>query len=374
MTLDRWTADRDNSFDLLRLLAAGLVLLSHSFALAAAGEPQIGDHSVGFFGVEIFFAISGFLVVQSWTLDPRPSAFALKRALRILPALAVVVALSALVLGAALTTLPLGDYLGSAQTAAYPVRGVASVATGGLAGGPAYELPGVFAANPHGASVNGSLWTLPVEVDAYAMLVLLGLTGLLRRALPFIAAAAVAATTVPSAIAGVPVLSGRLDQIALLGVFSIGSLLYLHRERVPLRLDVAAVALVVAVAGLGTPLERLTSTLAIPYLVLVAAYRTWPGLRALTRAGDVSYGLYLLAFPVGQTLLAVWGSGRPAPLLLFAISLPLTYALAQLSWRVVESPALRAKRRIPTLRGRPALALAAEAALAPATAPTRPVR
>jgi peptidoglycan/LPS O-acetylase OafA/YrhL len=374
MTIARWTRGRDNSFDLLRLIAAGLVLLSHSFALAASGEPQIGSHSVGFFGVEVFFAISGFLVVQSWALDARVSAFAIKRGLRILPALAVVVLLSAFVLGPLLTTRSLGDYLTSTETLRYPVQNLVSVATGGLVGGPAYELPGVFASNPHDASVNGSLWTLPVEVDAYAMLVLLGLTGLLRRALPVLAIAAVAATSAPSVLEGMPVLGSRVDAVALLGVFAIGSLLYLHRDRVPLRFDVAAVLLIAAIAALGTPLERLTSTLAIPYLVLVAAYRTSPRARSLTRRGDVSYGLYLLAFPVQQTLLAVWGGPHPAPLVLFAVSLPLTYALAYLSWRLVEAQALKAKKHLLTPRPRSVPAPVAEPVPAPVTSSNRRVR
>jgi peptidoglycan/LPS O-acetylase OafA/YrhL len=57
--------------------------------------------------VLIFFAVSGFLVARSWVGDPRLLPFALKRALRLMPGLAVVLLLTALVLGPLVTAYPL---------------------------------------------------------------------------------------------------------------------------------------------------------------------------------------------------------------------------------------------------------------------------
>ena len=62
---------RDNNFDLLRLLAAWAVLVSHSFALLGRPEPlhQFGT-TLGNVGVLIFFAVSGLLIRRSWEYDP----------------------------------------------------------------------------------------------------------------------------------------------------------------------------------------------------------------------------------------------------------------------------------------------------------------
>src|ERR671933_330026 len=147
-TLGSRSRGRDNAFDALRLLGAVLVLVSHSFALAGVAEPKLGKSSLGVIGVEIFFAISGFLVTASWLSDPRPRAFLAKRALRILPALIVTVALTAFLLGPLLTTLSAGSYETASGTASYVVDNIVAVLTGGTVRDVAYALPGVFGGNP----------------------------------------------------------------------------------------------------------------------------------------------------------------------------------------------------------------------------------
>jgi peptidoglycan/LPS O-acetylase OafA/YrhL len=339
---------RRNAFDALRLWAAAMVLFSHSFVLVAATEPHFGSESLGFLGVEIFFAISGFLVTKSWDAAPQLKAFFAKRALRILPGLAACVLVSAYVLGLATTTLPASTYLTSPEPFGYALRNLASVASGGLLGSPVYALPGVFGDNPHNASVNGSLWTLPIEVQAYYVVAFLGCLSLTRRALPAIAAAAMLILAAPATAYGMPVvghvLESRPEAIQLLAIFGVGGMLYLYRDHVPLRLDAAAVLLAALLISLGTPLEKVVTSLTLPYLVLVAAYRLPPALHRLTRHGDISYGLYLLAFPVQQLILLAW-PGQLGPYGLFALALPITAVLALLSWRVVERPSLRLKPR-----------------------------
>ena len=57
---------RQNNFDLVRVLAALFVLISHQHALNGLPEPTfLNVHTIGGLGVLIFFSISGFLVAQS---------------------------------------------------------------------------------------------------------------------------------------------------------------------------------------------------------------------------------------------------------------------------------------------------------------------
>jgi peptidoglycan/LPS O-acetylase OafA/YrhL len=334
----------------LRLAAATLVLISHSYALAGHAEPRIGRTTLGVMGVEIFFAISGFLVTSSWLARPRAGAFVFKRALRILPALALTVVLTAFVLGPLVSARPAGTYLGSRAPASYVADNLIAVSTGNAVGDLAYRLPGVFVTN-RTSVVNGSLWTLPVEIRAYLLVLLLGLAGLLLRRLWVVVGAGLLLLALPASAAGWSGVGGIVEwrdshsDPVLLTIFGIAALLYVYRERVPLRPWLAAVALAAWVVGTGVLESSVLVALSVPYLVIYAAYEAPRGLRRLTRPGDVSYGLYLLAFPVAQTILHVTGGDGLAPPALLAITFPVTYLLALLSWRMVEQPALALKPR-----------------------------
>jgi peptidoglycan/LPS O-acetylase OafA/YrhL len=356
MTLEASSRERQNNFDVLRLAAAGVVLVSHSFVVVGAAEPHIGSWPLGAFGVEVFFAISGFLVAKSWFGQRSLRAFAVKRGLRILPALAVTVLLCAFVLGPMVTSESGSAYLGERSTYAYPVDNVSSVATGGTVRDVSHDLPGVFHSNPD-TSVNRSLWTLPIEVQAYMAIALLGALGLLAGALPAMAAGLFLLSVAPSGIADLPGVGSGLEFVRgadgeaahLLAVFCVSALMFRHARRVELRGDLALAMLAALLAAVlfagsvGTTVERLVLLVAVPYLSLFCAYRSWSGLRALTNHADVSYGLYLLAFPVQQTIVHLWDGGRPDPGVVALIALPITYLLALASWHAVEKRALRLK-------------------------------
>jgi peptidoglycan/LPS O-acetylase OafA/YrhL len=82
--------------------------------------------------------------------------------------------------------------------------------------------------------------------------------------------------------------------------------------------------------------------IALPYLVLVLAYRTPSRLGAITRPGDLSYGIYVYAFPAQQLAAYAWGPGLTPGVMLALVALPV-YLIALASWRLVEAPALRLK-------------------------------
>jgi len=359
---------RENNFDVLRLFGALLVLVSHSYALSGKAEPTIAGVSFGAVGVFIFFGISGFLVTKSWVHQPRLGAFFAKRALRILPALLLVSLLTAYVIGPLVTTTSLQSYFGSPLTHAYALRN-ATLRTD-------YLLPGVFAHNAYPSAVNGSLWTLPTEARAYAGVAILGLfvTFMLgwrprlrrpkaSRRFVFIGSAVVLAIGLVAAILkasghapadyGVSLpspkqVTGGFSQWYLFLEFAVGGALYLGRSRVALRWDAfAAVIAVWFAASHATMLPHSFRTefvpaLVIPYATLVLAFRGSPRWRKLTAWGDMSYGVYLWAFPVQQVIALKLGSSV-TPLAMIALSLPITCLLGAASWFAVERRALRLK-------------------------------
>ncbi|MEP6909663.1 MAG: acyltransferase [Actinomycetota bacterium] len=335
---------RRNNFDVLRLLAASLVLFSHAYALTGNAEPfaDVSGWTFGEVGVVMFFAMSGFLIAKSWTDQPQLVPFAGKRALRLLPALAVAVSVTVLVIGPLFTALPIGSYFADPGTWLYLVRSSLLFTFGGT-------LPGVFEDNPYPNAVNGSLWTLPVEACCYAMAAALGSVGLLRRSGVLAAFSCLLVLSVTplsplsNALAG-GTTGGNLTLVIMLGAtFVLGCLAYSLRGRLQLSWTVVVALLVLWVATWGGGWGTASGVPAIAFAVLVFAFRSPAWLRRLTAPGDVSYGIYVYAFPVQQSVAALWGPGLD-PLLMLAISFPVIYGLAFLSWRLVERPALALKR------------------------------
>ncbi len=171
---------RQNNFDALRLVAAISVIFSHSFLIAEGTQNRewlillTGNQCIlGLTGVFVFFAISGFLVTQSFEQTANPLHYLAKRALRIFPGLFFATLVSAFVLGPLVTTLPLGDYLSRPEPYEYVVGNTLLDQT-------VHELPGVyFVDNPVGLEINGPLWTLRLEFTMYLMVLVLGLLRLL---------------------------------------------------------------------------------------------------------------------------------------------------------------------------------------------------
>lgn len=298
---------KDNNFDLLRLLAASSVVVSHAFPLAEGiGTPEplafTGQLTLGHVGVVTFMAISGYLVTASAERSS-PGRFMLARLLRVYPALIVVVAITALVTG----SLP---YLISAT-------GVVIV----------YEIPGVFESNPYPRAINGSLWTLGYEIAFYALTLIASAAGLLRR-VPTIGAWGIALLLTAS----LPSQPWFFLGLAFLS----GSLLYRLQPPLTPQLAAACVAALVAASFIGHLTVAFSSAGA--YLVVWLARRTPP----VRLPVDVSYGTYLSAFPIQQTAALL---GATTWWVNLAISLPAALLFGLLSWRFVESPMLRLKPR-----------------------------
>lgn len=328
---------RDNNLNLIRLLAAFAVLVSHAWPLdlgTGTEEPlkAFAGQSLGTLAVFIFFVISGFLITASFQRSRTHLRFVQARALRLLPGLFVSLLLVAFLMGPLVTTLAPGAYLQASETWTFLLRNITLFK-------PQYTLPGVFETNPYPA-VEGSIWTLIHEVLCYAMVFLAGIAGLLasqRRMLVFLSLYACSWLLTQASPIAFPERLLTLQSLSL--PFVLGMAGWIWRDRI--RLSLWGVLLFGAVwFGLrGT-------VFAFPALVLFLGYATaWlayvPGgvLRHYNRLGDYSYGLYIYAFPI-QGLVA-WAFGSLGPGLHILLATPPVLLLSVASWHLVEDPALR---------------------------------
>ncbi|BBO60091.1 acyltransferase [Mycoavidus sp. B2-EB] len=326
----------NNNFDFLRLVAAYLVLFSHQFALTGRLEPNIGVQSLGGLGVLIFFSISGYLVAQSWERDPSAWRFLAKRVLRIWPGLIVVTVVTALLLGPSVSTLSFRGYFLSSAMWDFFSNLKLTVR---------FELPGVFTDNPYPRAVNGSLWTLPIEFRWYLILLVLGMVGLLRHQ-SLLLIGAVALAVFIFVIHDVQHNPQRKPSLELGAFFCYGVCLHYFRDFWSMwpKLVLAIFGLVGAIfVAIGY--EYAALFLVLPMLVIFFGSASTPFIRRAGRFGDISYGLYIYAFPVQQTVIMLTGNLLSIWVTL-VISTIVTVGLAFLSWHLAERPALLLKRKL----------------------------
>lgn len=334
---------RWNNFDALRMGAALLVLVSHQFSLTGRSEHGLFEvHSWGGVAVLIFFSISGFLVAQSWDNDPRPHTFMARRLLRVWPALAVAVVLSACVLGPLIGSMSWQEYVHDPFFRRYfrILRFKNEL-----------FLPTGFDGNLLARVINGSLWTIPIEMKCYVLLAAIGTLGLLRPRWRWLVALLVLATAV-GYLWPTPWRYGwseRRDMpLEFMLCFFAGVVCHHHRARTTGR---AAWPLLVAAWAAGALAfaagqQVLALVLWVPPTAIAFGTSAWPVVRRLGRFGDVSYGLYIYAFPTQQLMIWLFKDRLPWTMVL-ALSIGATLVLAFASWHLVEKHALRWKPRAP---------------------------
>lgn len=353
-TFEDLVGSRDNNLQLLRMLAATGVLVSHA-PLIAQGRDAVpwAMWTLGYVCVGAFFAISGFLVSASFERSRSSLDFLAARLLRILPGLLACVLLSALVMGPMVTSLPVGRYLMDPGTLAF-------VAGNAMVFWDVEELPGVFAAHPN-THAQITLWTLKHEVVAYLAVLVLGLLGVLRRRLLATALLCVyvlfSAALLRIEIADAEALPEWLSQLRRVSSYFVaGMVVYgLRRQVRPSALLCAALLVLLLLAWapivLGGRSEvwrimsvqvllPITTVQCVLWLALVPA----GPIRAYNRVGDYSYGVYVFGVPVQQLAVVALGSHGPATNLGFA-ALP-TLCLAVVSWHLLEKPCLGLRHRL----------------------------
>ncbi len=319
-----------NNFDFLRFAAAVAIVVTHAYVLRldfvgiGLSDPVL---LVGQAALAALLVTSGYLITSSWESTASASRFAWKRFLRVVPALIPEILFTLFVIGPLMTTLPVGEYF----SALFSPAGLATI--------PFFEngsAIGLFQVNPW-TYVNGPLWTIPVEVVMYGVVATLGIAGLLRRwgAIPAVAA-------INALIWIVWFDDPRMAKVRYTLYFLIGAYLYIHRKRITYRPAVAGALLLVLGVSALTPYSAVAGVVCIPYLTLYAAHLPVPFLNTFGRAGDFSYGIYIYHYPIQQTLIQATGNMLSLPAL-FGLSFLATFALAFLSWHVIEKRAMAAK-------------------------------
>ena len=353
MKISNFTQDRDNNFNLIRIVAAFAVLITHSFTLATGKsdvEPlrQSIDMTMGTIAVDVFFIASGFLVSASLLTRQSIVEFVWARILRIFPALLIMVLLIVFGMGAFFTSLPLASYFADSEVYIYFLKCATLITQ------TPYYLPGVFKGNPFQPIVNGSLWTMPYEIKMYAILAVIWVV-LQRRKEDRLKLFKLALVT-GFVVSGVLVFVLNFAQstggifawiddafVWLFFMFFSGAVFYILKEHITLSRPffwLCVVALISA-ALINSDVFFILYVLTIAYILFYVAYIPSGYIRKYNQMGDYSYGVYIYAWPVQQSVAALIPGVSVLSMLL--TSTFITFLLAALSWHLLERRALSLK-------------------------------
>lgn len=337
------TAPKENGFGALRLLFAFLVILSHSPEMADGDRHReiltslFGTISFGEIAVDGFFVISGYLITSSMLSNCR--GFLKRRIMRIYPGFLAASIICLLIVG------PLG---GAALATLPPLAWGTVILHAALMHPPV--LSDVFMGSNYPA-LNGSMWTIRYEFGCYLLTYALGRAGLLGRKRVLLAITAlVVLANLWSQVHPLPHLSGSAafllgqpkEVVRLLLAYLAGSCFRVFSVR--FRKDTALAASVLLVVALFSPLLAETA------LILLGGYTLFfPALhfdnhtfRTINARDDISYGVYLYAWPIGKLLfwyfpgLNVW--------IHVIITVILSAGAGWCSWKAIESPVMRLGR------------------------------
>jgi peptidoglycan/LPS O-acetylase OafA/YrhL len=324
----------ENNLNAIRLLLAILVIFSHSFALTGKIDPFFVyseyQATCGELAVDLFFFISGVLITASWLNCKTMNEYMRRRVLRIFPGYIAALIFSFLV-ASAFASHPFGNLF----------RRLGNFSDVFSLGYSSSVGSWVFPNNPFPGVANGSLWTINQEFICYLLIAAIGLFGLFkRRSLILMLFILIFAVYVFDLSSGINIATSDRRFFTF---FLAGTSVWLWRNAIPINNVMALLMLFITLLTTQyLPYFTMFAPLTVCYLVLWIGFA--PPLKFFKWCDktDLSYGVYLFAFPVQQILAS---AGIKEPWIMFIIAMPVTMGIAYLSWNLIEKPCLKLKSK-----------------------------
>ena len=355
MTINEAAIDRKNNLNIIRLIASLMVLYMHSFAVSVGSQTEdifytLTNHKdlAGGIAVYIFFIISGFLICRSFDRSKSVVKYAKARFLRIWPLLFVVVMALAFILGPIISEYTFYQYFHYGDLRGFLLNWVFISSD--------TNLPGVFPYH-YIHSINGSLWTLMYEVIWYIIVAITAFLWKKRKAVVVAMYAFLTALYLcinAGLFTNVPVLStGYALNMSKLGMFfTMGMAYYLYSDKIKLSIKAFIVAFIGLILGILFCNFIFTFSIFGPYIIFYIAFQkrfiaTW-----YDKIGDLSYGIYIMSFPIQQTLVECLGEPTYGyntlsmnPYFNMLLTLIIVLPLSFLTWHFIEQPCLKLKNK-----------------------------
>jgi len=335
--------NRKNNFDFLRFIFASFVIISHSYPLTGTigsdwmGELTSGQIIFSGIGVKGFFVISGYLILQSLQRSKSLLNFLWRRFLRLYPGLIVVLALT--VIFGPFVYEHSTPYIENKDVWTYFFRNLSLYNL-------QFDISGIFDGVPYPQTINGSLWTLVHEVTSYFVLATLFFIRKNKHAL-FVATILLFATSVALSLLcpdklNIHYLININDFIELSRFFFAGAFLAVCNFQNAKHKTVVLILSIIALAiSVHFDVYSISSVFIFPIAVISFGAQSFRYINMFgEKIGDLSYGIYIYAFPIQQTLIYFLFINHLQMMILAWI---ISIIIAYFSWHYIESKVLKYK-------------------------------
>lgn len=333
-TLADGLSKKSNNLSVLKFLAALLVVVSHAYPISLRND--IGDLffrlnggnlTMGKFAVGLFFFFSGLYVCKSLEKAKTATNFFKARCKRIFPSLFCVIVATIVFCGLFVSKVSLVTYLTSIDTYRYLLNALLL---------PVHSLPGVFETNSYPNAVNGALWSLPLEFLCYiGLFFFYKLKFLNKNSTKFFLPLACMLFVIVNFVNIDMILAVR-SFINPVFMFYVGMLYYVYRDQIRCNAVLFVIGIVLYIVTCYFKIPQVGQVLFLPYVLMYIAVGLPQCSETLGKLGHLSYPLYLVAFPIQQSVCFAYG-GEMQPIVNMVISSIIAIFVSCLLYKTVES-------------------------------------
>lgn len=341
-------ASHANNFGFLRLLFAYLVIVSHSPELVYNSPSRellhmlTGSVTFGMLAVDGFFLISGYLIYQSYENSKSFSSYIMKRILRIFPGFIVASFLSIILVVSIANGWQLLVELNPYEWIKIALKTLV-LSTPHVDG---------LVLNASRQIINGSVWTIRYEFICYLLIPLIAFVGFNKKNILLIALAFISVHiyfilyNIEFIVRNAAFFS-LFQFFRMTTAFLVGVCFYKYRQIIVWNFNYTVFCCLALIA-----LRFITTTFFELGLIILGGYLMFnfafnfknKTIQQIGSNTDISYGVYLYAWPIQILIIHHFNSVNPW--LLSAITITLASIAGYLSWTLVEKPFMNIKKRL----------------------------
>lgn len=332
----------NNRITLIRLICAIMVLISHLDWIA--GNPTDCFRRLGLYAVAIFFGLSGFLLTNSILRGGANTYFIRNRILRIFPGYIGVLILTSLLFAPLYHIIETRDFtfIYNKNNVLYIFRNITT-----------FILQSDINNSLKRSSVpnwNPPLWTLSYELLCYFILFILirvfG-TKYISTIYPFLFASIAIYLLGGFSIIQIP---SRINMLVYYAsFFFLGSFLYLKKVHEKYNLFIVLIfapliSFLIPRNSDASYFDNRDFVLGL-FLIPLSLFLSFNPKASTKLRNDYSFGIYIYSAPISQLLILKFNSMRHNWIIYAISTLGVTLIFSWLSWRLIEKPALKLKKR-----------------------------